>query len=72
MIQCEVVTHEGYDVPRGAFATFFGILAEVLRETCADAWTVEMEAAWRRTLADLDYYVANPEQLMAQDVAPVS
>ena len=60
MIQCEVVTHEGYDVPRGVFATFFNVVAGEIRAVCADAWTPEIDAAWRRTLADLDYYVTHP------------
>jgi hemoglobin-like flavoprotein len=59
MIQCEVVTHEGYDVPRDIFATFFEVVAEV-RELCGVGWTAAMDGAWRRTLADLDYYVKHP------------
>jgi hemoglobin-like flavoprotein len=58
LIETEVVTHEGYDVPRGVFATFFGIVAEVVRETCGADWTPAMDAAWKRLLADLDHYVA--------------
>ncbi|HVN00225.1 MAG TPA: globin [Caulobacteraceae bacterium] len=60
MIECEVVTHEGYDVPRQVFATFFGVVAEAVREACGDAWTSPMDGAWRRTLADLDFYVKHP------------
>lgn len=66
LIQTEVVTHEGYDVPRNVFATFFGTVAEIVRETCGDAWTPATDEAWRRTLADLDHYVAHPEQAAAQ------
>ncbi len=58
LIETEVITHEGYDVPRNVFATFFGIVAEVVRETCAGDWTPAMDGAWKRTLADLDHYVA--------------
>lgn len=60
MIQCEVITHEGYDVPREVFATFFGTVAEAVREACGEGWAEAMDAAWRATLADLDHYVANP------------
>jgi hemoglobin-like flavoprotein len=60
MIQCEVVTHEGYDVPRDVFATFFGVVAQVVRDVCGDAWTTDMDRAWHRTLADLDHYVKHP------------
>jgi hemoglobin-like flavoprotein len=59
MIRCEVITHEGYDVPRAVFPAFFGIVAEVLREACANDWTGDMDAAWTRVLADLEAYVEN-------------
>ena len=62
LIQCEVVTHAGYDVPPDVFQTFFGLVAEVVREACGDAWTAELDAAWRRLLADLDFYVTHPDQ----------
>ncbi len=62
LIQCEVVTHAGYDVPPEVFATFFGVVADVVREACGDAWTAEMAGAWKRTLADLDFYVTHPDQ----------
>ncbi len=58
LIQSEVITHEGYDVPREVFATFFGIVVEVVREVCGTDWTSAMEDAWRRTLADVDHAVS--------------
>jgi hemoglobin-like flavoprotein len=60
MIQSEVLTHEGYDVPRDVFATFFGVVADEIREICGDDWTVAMNIAWRRLLDDLDYFVKHP------------
>jgi hemoglobin-like flavoprotein len=65
LIQTEVVTHEGYDVPSGVFATFFGLVAEAVRETCGDGWTGAMEAGWRQTLIDLDHYVTRPSPVTA-------
>jgi hypothetical protein len=65
LIETEVVTHEGYDVPRGVFAAFFGIVAEVVRESCGAGWTPAMDAAWTRTLADLDHYVAQRGRMAA-------
>jgi hemoglobin-like flavoprotein len=62
LIQCEVVTHAGYDVPPDVFATFFPVVAETLREVCGEAWTGEMEDAWRGLLADLDFYVTHSDQ----------
>jgi hemoglobin-like flavoprotein len=63
LIQCEVVTHEQYDVPPAVFRTFFGVVAETLREILGPQWTGEIDAAWARLLADLDYYVTHPDQI---------
>jgi hemoglobin-like flavoprotein len=62
LIQCEVMTHDGYDVPPDVFATFFGVVADTLRDLLGGAWTAEMEAAWRDLLAELDFYVKHPDQ----------
>jgi hemoglobin-like flavoprotein len=60
LIQAEVVNHEGYNVPPAVFATFFGVVCESVRDACGAEWTEAMDGAWRRLLADLDHYVANP------------
>jgi hemoglobin-like flavoprotein len=57
MIEAEVLTHEGYDVPREVFATFFGVVAERVEEACGPDWTPIMADAWLRLLRDLDAYV---------------
>jgi hemoglobin-like flavoprotein len=62
LIQCEVVTHDGYGVPPETFAVFFGTVRDTLREVCAEAWTGEIEAAWRALLEALDFYVKHPDQ----------
>jgi hemoglobin-like flavoprotein len=64
-IGCEVVTHAGYDVPPDVFATFFGIVGEVVRETCGPRWTPAMAAAWPRLLGALDDYVIHPQRTLA-------
>ena len=53
LIGAEVITHEGYDVPRDVFGTFFGIVRDVVHEACGSDWTEEMSVAWHQTLADL-------------------
>jgi hemoglobin-like flavoprotein len=63
LIQTEVVTHAGYDVPPKVFATFFGLVAEVVEEACGPDWSTAMAEAWRRALADLDQYVAHPDRV---------
>jgi len=62
LIQCEVVTHAGYDVPPDVFCTFFPVVAETLRKVVGEAWTQEIEQAWESLLADLDFYVKHPNQ----------
>jgi hemoglobin-like flavoprotein len=62
LIQCEVVTHAGYDVPPDVFCTFFPVVAETLRKVMGEAWTQEIEQAWESLLADLDFYVKHPNQ----------
>jgi hemoglobin-like flavoprotein len=57
MIGCEIVTHEGYDVPREVFATFFGVVAATACEILGPDWTPAIDAAWRELLAELDAYV---------------
>jgi hemoglobin-like flavoprotein len=62
MVQCEVVTHEGYGVPREIFATFFGMVSETLKDLAGADWTPEIEKSWADLLRDLDRFVQNPDQ----------
>ena len=62
LIQTEIVTHAGYDVPPDVFATFFRLVAEVVEEICGPDWSPAMAQAWRRVLADLDHYVTHPDR----------
>lgn len=62
LIQCEVVTHDGYGVPPEVFRVFFGTVAATLREALGPDWTPAIDGAWTRLLADLDYYVTHPNQ----------
>jgi hemoglobin-like flavoprotein len=58
MIRTEMVTHEGYDVPREIFATFFGFVGQAVREALAADWTPAMEGAWEGLLSDIAAYAA--------------
>ena len=62
LIQCEVITHEGYGVPREIFGTFFETLAATLRELLGEDWTAEIDESWRKLLFELTFFVANPDQ----------
>jgi len=57
MIGNEIITHEGYDVPREVFATFFGVVARTLKAELGGDWTPDIDAAWTALLAELDAYV---------------
>jgi len=57
MIGTELITHEGYDVPREAFATFFGIVGDSVAELLGPEWTPAMSEGWAAMLADIDRYV---------------
>jgi hemoglobin-like flavoprotein len=61
MIGAELITHEGYDVPREVFATFFGTVAATVRDVLGPDFTPAMDRAWRELLAEIDVYVAQPQ-----------
>jgi hemoglobin-like flavoprotein len=52
-IESEIVTHEGYNVPRDAFASFFGVVRDEVQAACGPEWTNELGEAWDQLLADL-------------------
>jgi len=56
MIGTEMVTHEGYDVPREVFVTFFAIIRDAMRETLAGAWSDAFEAAWAKLLDEIHQF----------------
>gem|GEM_PF-2321563 len=58
MIGTEMVTHEGYDVPREVFVTFFAIIRDAMRETLAGAWSEAFEAAWVILLDEINHFAA--------------
>jgi hemoglobin-like flavoprotein len=61
MIGCEVQSHDAYGTPRELFGTFFGVIAATLREVLEDDWSPEIDAAWRKLLADIDVFVAQSQ-----------
>jgi hemoglobin-like flavoprotein len=58
LIACEVSSHDAYGTPRKLFVAFFAVIKETLREILAADWTVEMDEAWRKLLAEIDGVVA--------------
>lgn len=56
MISTEMVTHEGYDVPREVFATFFAIVRDALRDLLGGDWTPAFESAWNEMLAEIEQF----------------
>jgi hypothetical protein len=51
-----MVTHEGYDVPREVFTTFFTVVRDTVEEVLGAAWTPEMAGAWAEMLAEIDRF----------------
>lgn len=62
LIHAEATNHEGYNVPRDAFALFFRIVADVVREACGEDWTAAMTEAWRRLQLDIEAYTMSAER----------
>ncbi len=62
LIQCEVITHEGYGVPREIFGHFFEAVADTLRDVLGADWTPQFEQSWQRLLRDLEYFVTHSDQ----------
>jgi len=69
MIQCEVVTHEGYGVPPEVFGVFFATVADTLAEVLGADWTPAVAAAWSELLTELDWYATHPDQSAVREVA---
>jgi len=60
LIGAEATNHDGYNVPREAFAAFFRFIRDEVRATCGEAWSAETETAWDGLLAALDRYIDAP------------
>ncbi len=54
MIGSELVNHEDLGVPPDAFASFFHIVADVVRDGLGPDWTPRVSAAWDALLARAD------------------
>jgi hemoglobin-like flavoprotein len=49
----EMMTHEGYDVPRGVFITFLDTIRDTARDLLGAEWTEGMDRAWTQMLDEL-------------------
>jgi hemoglobin-like flavoprotein len=54
LIECEVSSHDAYGTPRELFVAFFGVIAEALREILGEAWSPEIDVAWRNLLDEIE------------------
>ena len=61
LIECEVSSHDAYGTPRELFGKFFGVIANTMREVLGNDWSPEIDAAWRKLLAEIDSLVAESE-----------
>jgi hemoglobin-like flavoprotein len=46
LLRSEIVTHEGYGVPRDVFPKFIDAVSTVVRELCGADWTAQMDSSW--------------------------
>lgn len=58
MIECEISSHDAYGTPRDLFIAFFGIIARTLQDILGDDWSSEIDAAWRKLIAEIEAMVA--------------
>jgi hemoglobin-like flavoprotein len=58
MIECEISSHDAYGTPRNLFIAFFGVIAATLRELLGADWSPEIDAAWRKLLAEIEAMVS--------------
>ena len=61
LIECEVISHDGYGTPRKLFGEFFGVIADTLRELLGSDWSPEMDEAWRKLLVEIDRLIAQTD-----------
>ena len=54
LIECEVSSHDAYGTSRELFVAFFGVIAETLREILGEAWSPEIDVAWRNLLDEIE------------------
>jgi hemoglobin-like flavoprotein len=54
LIRSEIVNHGNLGVPPEVFASFFTVVMETFREIAGDEWTLEMDAAWRALIGELE------------------
>ena len=59
-VRAEVVTHEGYGVPREVFPKFFEALAATLKDLLGPDWTMDMDASWTTLVGRLTELAKDP------------
>ena len=57
LIECEVSSHDAYGTSRELFVAFFGVIAKTLREILGEAWSPEIDVAWRNLLDEIERIV---------------
>ncbi|MGA7803543.1 globin [Bradyrhizobium sp.] len=54
LIECEALSHDAYGTPRDLFVAFFSVIKATLRELLGADWSVDIEDAWRKLLAEIE------------------
>lgn len=58
MIASEVISHDAYGTTRDLFVAFFAVIADTLRELLGADWTDEIDAAWKKLLAEIEQMIS--------------
>jgi hemoglobin-like flavoprotein len=61
MIDCEAQSHDAYGTSRQLFGSFFGVIADTLREILGADWTPAMEDTWQKLLGELDQLISQSD-----------
>ena len=59
-LTAEVSSHDAY-TPRELFISFFGVIADALREIIGADWSPEIDVAWLHLLDEIDGIVKQSE-----------
>lgn len=69
MIQCEVITHEGYGVPPEIFSLFFTTLADTLQDLLGPDWDAATDEAWDAMITRMHWFTTHPDQTVGHRLA---
>jgi hypothetical protein len=64
VIQCAVITLDGYGARPGMFGVFFGVVGNTLRVVILGCWTLAVEAACWEVPVEMDWCARHPTRCL--------